>query len=96
MNRIKLNNTERNWFDLNSRQYYWTVDRDFCGEQLSLTASGNWVLNEYSKYSNGGDVYNLISEQEAFDWMIENERAPHEDYASVKKRFDQYASDFEK
>lgn len=45
-------------------------------EALHLTGRNRrWVLNAWSKRQGGGDVYHLITEADAFRWLLMNERA---------------------
>lgn len=45
-------------------------------EALHLTGRNRrWVLNAWSKRQGGGDVYHLITEADAFRWLLANERA---------------------
>ena len=43
-------------------------------ERLYLTASGTWVLNEWSQYQGSGESYTAIVESDAADWLVKNER----------------------
>lgn len=45
-------------------------------EALYLTGrKRRWVLNSWSKYEGDPDVYHLITEADAFRWLLANERA---------------------
>ena len=45
-------------------------------EALYLTGRNRrWVLNSWSKRQGGDDVYSLITEADAFRWLLVNEKA---------------------
>lgn len=41
---------------------------------LYYTRSGNWVLNEWSQYQGVLETYEEISEDEAINWLINQEK----------------------
>ena len=87
MERIPLKNGE--WFDKEKCES-WKAAYDHDGsnlicratgcqwhhEVLLRTASGNWVLHEWSNYQGSLDIYTRISLDAATRWFIQNGREP--------------------
>lgn len=42
-------------------------------ETLWLTVSGKWILNRYSQYEGRGETYEIITPEDAAEWLVKNE-----------------------
>lgn len=90
MSRIHITNTDRNWFDSEKYIDRWHSRGSHGGVMLWLTRSQNFVLNAYSCYEDSHESYNLISETEAFDWLIVNEFTADDMPKKMAKRFEDH------
>lgn len=45
-------------------------------ETLYYTASGRWVLNRWSQWQGSTESYELVTDQDAAEWLVRNERSP--------------------
>ena len=75
MNRFFLSTPEDIWFDADKASYYNGSNHI---SRLYLTASGRWVLNEWSQWQGKLETYEAISQEHAILWLMRNE---HEEEA---------------
>lgn len=94
MTRINISNSPR-WFNRDKAEKFegesfhngknWiqkqTMDQ-WTGQNLYLTASGNWVLACWSSWQGSIDTYEIINPEAAAQWLIVNES-----WEEVEKRF---------
>lgn len=84
MSRKAITNGNGQWFDTDKATVYkeetsWNghnhiskaTGSQFDHEWLFLTSSGKWVLNKWSNYQGSGESYEIISEDEATVWFLE-------------------------
>ena len=69
MNRFFLSTPEDIWFDADKASYYNGSNHI---SRLYLTASGRWVLKEWSQCQ-GLETYEAISQEDAIVWLMRNE-----------------------
>lgn len=79
-----ITNGKGQWFNIDmAKQFkedtYWdgnnniskVTDSQFDHEYLYLTKSGKWVLNKWSDYLGSKETYEIISEEDAVIWFLE-------------------------
>ena len=91
MNRFFLSTPEDVWFDADKAREFEEASYYYNGNHISratgsqtehqtlyLTASGRWVLNEWSQWQGKLETYEAISLEDAILWLMRNE---HEEEA---------------
>lgn len=73
MKRIALTDDTGRWFDKEKATEFTNDDRDRINNTwLYYTASGKWILNEWSRYEGSEQKYVEIDSDAAAKWLIEN------------------------
>lgn len=94
MARIKVTNHEGDpagWFDPGKaytlEEHQWHDGNNFISEatgsqfeheKLFLTASGQWILNQWSQWQGKPETFRLINQNEAVEWLVKNQYEAHE------------------